>query len=160
MHQGLAVASRPHSGQWRSFYVLWALSHPVGWGLLPLITWALHPHDLGVFLTNESMSFGMSDALPSFVVSGLVLGVAQWLLLRHIIDRAAWWVAATVIGWSIIAATSFLGVFFGGGILPSLRVTAYPYGTSFTTWALPAAEGMVAGGLINGLMLGAVLVLL
>jgi hypothetical protein len=52
------------------------------------------------------------------------------------------------------------GRFFGGGILPSLRVTAYPSGTSFTTWALPAAEGMVAGGLINGLLLGAVLVLL
>jgi hypothetical protein len=179
----------------------------VGWGLLPLITWSLHRHDLTVFLANESMSFGMSDELPSFVVSGLVLGVTQWLLLRHTIDRAAWWVAATVIGWSLIAATSFLGVvlggvlvgasqwvvlrrsvrkagwwiaasalgwlvgfqaigappngrFFGGGILPSLRVTAYPRGTSFTVWALPAAEGMVAGGLINGLMLGAVLVLL
>jgi hypothetical protein len=44
------------------------------------------------------MSFGMSDELPSFVVSGVMLGVAQWLLLRHTIDRAAWWVAATVIG--------------------------------------------------------------
>jgi hypothetical protein len=206
MDQGLAVASRPHSGQWRSLYVLWALSHPVGWGLLPLITWALHRHNLGVFLTNESMSFGMSDELPSFVVSGLVLGVAQWLLLRQTIDRAAWWVSATVIGWSLIAVTSFPGLVLGGvlvgasqwvvlrqsvrkagwwivasalgwlvgfqaigappngrffgGILPSLRVTAYPHGTSLTTWALPAAEGMVAGGLINGLVLGAVLVLL
>jgi hypothetical protein len=47
-------------------------------------------------------------------VSGVVLGVAQWLLLRHTIDRAAWWVAATVIGWSLIAATSFLGVVLGG----------------------------------------------
>jgi hypothetical protein len=37
----------------------------VGWGLLPLITWVLHRHDLGVFLTNESMSFGMSDELPA-----------------------------------------------------------------------------------------------
>jgi hypothetical protein len=208
MPQGLAVAGRPQGGQRWSFYVLWALSHSVGWGLLPLTTWSLHRHDLTVFLTNESMNFGMSDELPSFMVSGLVLGVTQWLLLRHTIDRAAWWVAATVIGWSLIAATSLLGLILGGvlvgasqwvvlrrsvrkagwwivasalgwlvgfqaigapqngrflpGILPwlPLRVTPEPSGTSLSTWALPAVEGMVAGGLIDGLVLGAVLVLL
>ena len=146
MHQGLAVASWPHRGQRRSLYVLWALSHPVGWGLLPLITWALHRHDLDVFLTNESMSLGMFDELPSFVVSGVVLGVAQWLLLRHTIDRAAWWVAATVIGWSLIAATSFLGVVLGGVLVGAsqwvvLRLSVRKAGW----WIAASALGWLVG---------------
>jgi hypothetical protein len=97
------------------------------------------------------------------VVGGVLVGASQWVVLRLSVRKARWWIAASALGWLVgfqaIGAPPN-GRFFGGGILPSLRVTAYPRGTSFTTWALPAAEGMVAGGLINGLVLGAVLVLL
>ena len=40
-------------------------------------------------------------------VIGLSLGVAQWLVLRHYVSRAGWWVPATIlawgIGWSVIS---------------------------------------------------------
>lgn len=51
--------------------------------------------------------------LPVAVVLGLVLltsiGAAQWWLLRRLLDRAAWWIAATALAW-LVGLSVFLTV--------------------------------------------------
>jgi len=45
-------------------------------------------------------------------VGGAVLGLGQWLLLRHNVKRAGWWILATIVGW-VIAAGASVGVITG-----------------------------------------------
>ena len=33
---------------------------------------------------------------------GLAVGVGQWLLLRHRLPRASWWIGANVVGWGLL----------------------------------------------------------
>jgi hypothetical protein len=35
---------------------------------------------------------------------GLVMGTAQWLLLRRQIRKAGWWVPATIAGWAVVGS--------------------------------------------------------
>ncbi len=39
---------------------------------------------------------------------GLVLGIAQWLVLRRRVSQAGWWVAISAVGWALAAAMNFL----------------------------------------------------
>jgi hypothetical protein len=39
----------------------------------------------------------------AFIVMGLSIGVCQWLLLRRRFPRAGWWLAATLVGWGVLA---------------------------------------------------------
>jgi hypothetical protein len=38
-----------------------------------------------------------------FLLMGLATGIAQWLLLRRRFSHAGWWIAATVVGWELLA---------------------------------------------------------
>ena len=33
-------------------------------------------------------------------VAGAILGLAQWLILRHAMRRAGWWILASTVGWT------------------------------------------------------------
>jgi hypothetical protein len=37
-----------------------------------------------------------------FLVMGLAIGIAQWLLLRRRLARAGWWIAANALGWGLL----------------------------------------------------------
>lgn len=39
-----------------------------------------------------------------FLLMGLSIGAVQWLVLRRRLARAAWWIAANVLGWALLAA--------------------------------------------------------
>jgi hypothetical protein len=72
------------------------------------------------------------------VIGGVVVGLVQWRLLRRTTPHAAWWLAATPIGWllasstvliadgrlpripGIVGALLFIGVVLGGGLLLGL----------------------------------------
>lgn len=42
----------------------------------------------------------LADFAPLFVViSGLVLGLVQWLVLRNRVSQAAWWIPVSLVGW-------------------------------------------------------------
>jgi len=41
-------------------------------------------------------------------INGVIIGAAQWIVLRHAI-RAGWWMPATVLGWAVVGAILGLG---------------------------------------------------
>jgi len=47
------------------------------------------------------------------VLSGAVIGLAQWIVLRRYIQKGSWWIYATILGWvlGLIVAVSFLVAF-------------------------------------------------
>ncbi len=47
---------------------------------------------------NRSLNLGLM-----FLVMGLAIGIAQWLLLRRRLSQLGWWIAANVVGWGLLA---------------------------------------------------------
>ncbi len=86
----------------------------------------------GVGVLSRSASIG---SLVNFGVP-VVLGLAQWMVLRHRVARAGWWIAATVGGW-------------GGGWMLAVFL--------FVLWGEPVGEPVpgitfqVAWGVVLGL---------
>ena len=39
----------------------------------------------------------------ALILMGLAIGVGQWLVLRHRLPRASWWIGANVMGWGLLA---------------------------------------------------------
>ncbi|MDF5731091.1 MAG: hypothetical protein PUP92_24575 [Rhizonema sp. PD38] len=68
------------------FWLLWVLATAIG-GII-----------LGAF------SSGDEDYFSYIFLPGLIIGVAQWVVLRNYISHASWWIVASFLGW-------FLGIF-------------------------------------------------
>jgi len=112
----------------------WVLATAIGYvvvfGLLPIIRFDAIPQLGGAF---------------AFLMFGVVLGVAQWIVLRGRVDQAGWWVAISIAGWVLafllIGAAYLSGLYVepfdmlaaflvptivtGGGMLWLLRRTAH-----------------------------------
>ncbi len=62
---------------------------------------------LGLFVTLTPGWLHWTSPFSSldwaFLVLGVSIGVAQWLLLRRRLPRAGWWIAANVASWSLLA---------------------------------------------------------
>ena len=64
-----------------------------------------------------------------FLVMGLAIGIAQWLLLRRRMARAGWWIAANALGWGLLGlitpgnALNQYGL-FTLGLLPACATAA------------------------------------
>lgn len=69
---------------------------------------------------------------------GSVLGFAQWLVLRIHIQRAAWWIVANAIAWSIGLLIAFAGAGMG--------TENFSLQASWVGVATGAAMGAVIGG--------------
>jgi len=85
----------PSLGFWLK-WMLTFLSFPIGGGL--------------AYLVVRSMA-GIAQAATGGAITGLVLGAAQWLVLRQVIALSSWWIAATGLG---LAAGLALGVVLTG----------------------------------------------
>lgn len=46
---------------------------------------------------------GYQDLDQALLSLGLAIGITQWLLLRRRLSHAGWWIAATVVGWGLLA---------------------------------------------------------
>ena len=70
----------------------WIWASTVGWaiGWILIITEILPPPQAGIIA-----------ALLAGAVLGLMLGVAQWFILRRLVDSAGWWVLVSTTGWAI-----------------------------------------------------------
>lgn len=78
----------------------------------------------------STMPSGMSDALqlllavPLGLVTGAILGLPQWLVLKRYVSRAGWWVAANAAAWAcgmpLIFAVAGAGA--PGPVLPTVIV--------------------------------------
>lgn len=66
-----------------------------------------------VWILATSMGWVMGQAINSYLVGivalilpGIILGASQWLILRHYLSKAGWWILATSVGqyagWSIL----------------------------------------------------------
>lgn len=134
----------------------WALSQAVAWGLRPLITGLLHQRDLDAFLNNEAMSFGLYAETSSFLVSGALLGVALWLLLRGVVPRAWLLLPLTVVGWLAVANILVVGEVLGGAVVGGLQWVVLRRAAPRAAWAggvwlaVSTASWLVGFELIGG----------
>jgi len=66
------------------------------------IFWAIN---LAGFLGNGNGVFGkIIEGFGHGALFGALLGFFQWLVLRHKLHHATWWIYANILGWSIGAA--------------------------------------------------------
>jgi hypothetical protein len=54
---------------------------------------------------------------------GAAMGILQWLLLRRELRQAAWWIAVSILGWTI-ALTMFMGNLLVGAVAGAITGTA------------------------------------
>ena len=95
---------------------LWLLNSVIAW-----VTWSMAIPVFGAI--NWLAGFGL----------GVLVGFLHWLNLRRRVERAWWWVAANVVGWTI-----GLGLY-----LPVTQLAG--------TWLIGfAVSGVVAGSIIAG----------
>jgi len=109
---------------------------------------------------------------------GVVVGLAQWFVLRELLDRAGWWVLVTTVGWVIGWAVIVTGGIVApeAGLIASL-ITGLVVGAAvglaqwvilqrsvyYAAWWVPAniigwTFGLtgVLGGTIAGAVIGAI----
>ena len=90
--QGIGLQQRvPHA--WR-----WGVASAIGWGILGLsgvgvMGWAVPRSDV---LSVRLLYGGLHG-----VQVGLVLGIAQWVVLRSHVSRSVCWILASVCGWAV-----------------------------------------------------------
>ena len=81
---------------------------------------------------------------------GAVVGILQWIVLRRHLDRAVWWVLASLVavvaGSSIVDEVSVMGGF-------ALDAVFYGIATPTVILAVPAVVGGVVYGMITGVAL-------
>ncbi|MGD9094197.1 MAG: hypothetical protein PVF74_15220 [Anaerolineales bacterium] len=74
----------------------WILTTTIGWSLIFL--------GLGLFyrpLGNVYIPENAWYLIMGGIITGLVLGVSQWLVLRDQVMRAAWWIPANIFGFGV-----------------------------------------------------------
>ena len=80
------------------------------------------------------------------LVAGIILATPQWLVLRHSLAHAGWWIPANCLAWMLAMPLTF--------ILPDLL----PAGAGFLTIALFLLAALALVGAIVGAVHGAALV--
>jgi hypothetical protein len=110
---------------------------------------------VGTLATLDGLGYERLGLVAGWVIAGLVLGLAQAPLLGVAAGRAAWWVAASVVGWATAAAV----------YAPLATIAAPIIGAPGVRWLLGglAIEGNVELAItavtfaVYGLLTGAVL---
>jgi hypothetical protein len=82
----------------------WIPATCLGWALSGLIGGAISGTSLGLETTRPPAVGALGlvlEMVAGFLLSGLLPSALQWLLLRHRVDGAAWWPAASISGVSL-----------------------------------------------------------
>lgn len=104
---------------------LWVAATIAGYasiGVLPLIVavfrpdwldWALKMVINGKmhWLAREQPSWpgaSWGEGAITLTMFGVLLGIAQWIVLQGRVDRAGWWIALSAAGWILVAALGLL----------------------------------------------------
>lgn len=132
----------------------WFLASAVGWAIGWLVGGPV----------GEAVGWPISEAVDIVVgeilggaaawgALGLVLGTAQWLLLRRQIRKAGWWVPATIVGWAVVGSLRW-----GQGPVMETAMFAIIDGLEMTDWdvIIPLVGigiGMIGEG-VAGLLVG------
>ena len=100
----------------------------------------------------------------------MIMGMAQWLVLRARIRRAGWWIIASAVGWVVglavitVASPSAAGAVFGAVLGATtgtaqwlvLRLSVYQAGWWIVISILGWALGPIFGATLVGGIVGAV----
>jgi len=91
--------------------IAWTVGWASGWIAVDISFAALSPaqHARGLPLT----AVGMPLTVAIGVMAGALIGLAQWVILRRHVKRAAWWIAATAGSWGL----AFLSIAAGVGLM-------------------------------------------
>lgn len=116
----------------RHWIVATSLGATVAWlaGLTPGYTWSR--------FADASWLVLLAGGLVLGGVLLFAIGVAQWLVLRHVLPRAGWWVPATAVAW-LAGLSGFAAV-------------STPLWRPGQSWPLVAAVGVLAGTVMAAVM--------
>jgi hypothetical protein len=128
----------------------------LAWLLLSLLGWVIG-WSLGVYLgefaasavapSGEMFLIEATAGVTTWGVLALVLGTAQWIMLRRYLRRAAWWVLATLVGFVVIGSIKW-----GQGLLLEEIYFDIVYELEVAGWAQAVpALGIGIGLIIEGL---------
>ncbi len=81
----------------------WILATSLGWIWTATIMVLRYPLSLRFNLDFASTSIWFVPL--TYIISGAIAGLAQWLLLRKRLPSATWWIAASILGWGLIGFT-------------------------------------------------------
>src|SRR5262245_17108519 len=101
---------------------LWLIANVVGFGAGGAVVGALQrlqtqPYFGTVTSAVEAARVEARTTAVSLIVFGLLVGTAQWLVLRRVLRASAWWIAATMLGWILLGVTAgIVSGFIGGKI--------------------------------------------
>jgi hypothetical protein len=73
----------------------WAIGFPLGFVLVAVAGWIIGVHEGSILL-----KLGLDNA-AAFIVVVAVVSLMQWLALRRVVQRAGFWVLASIIGFTI-----------------------------------------------------------
>ena len=73
----------------------WAIGFPLGFVLVAVAGWIIGVHEGSILL-----KLGLDNAAV-FIVVVAVVSLMQWLALRRVVQRAGFWVPASIIGFTI-----------------------------------------------------------
>ncbi len=86
-------------GSWIVFWLSWTLMNGLGWAaaaVVPALAWATHA--------------SASQAVIGFLAMTLVIGLAQWIVLRGSYSTVHYWIPATLIGFIIAILGAGMGL--------------------------------------------------
>jgi hypothetical protein len=79
--------------------------------------------ELGWLAAPQVLQYGVGvETLGAWMVTGLVVGVAQWLVLRRSVSLATWWAAISALCWVLAMAGWPLGVIPASAISGAVMV--------------------------------------
>lgn len=80
----------------------WVAATILGWSLILLLMFGLREL-MATFWPAEAFYRSLWVMDSAFILLGLSIGTAQWLLLHHRLPRAGWWIVANLAGWGLLA---------------------------------------------------------
>lgn len=129
------------------------------------LSWVL-ASTLGLLVGGAVGTAAVSAAFPlkddsltlalSFAVTGLVIGTAQWLVLRQHLSRIGWWILASIAGFAMFGTASQANpvefalafVVAGAGVGIAQFLVLRPHLTRAGWWVLACTLGFAAFGFV------------
>ena len=116
----------------------WTIGFPLGFVFLAVAGWIIGLHEGS---DSIMLKLGLDNAAV-VIVEVAVVSLMQWLALRRVIQRAGFWVLASIIGFTI--SSSIHGVV--------CHVYGYPDDLGFPLGALVWTLFFILGGTLTGLL--------
>jgi hypothetical protein len=121
----------------------WFWSTAVSWGFVAIAWLAQYE-----FLGGTDFEISNEDIIPAVLfagaISGLVLGCAQWLMMRRSVQISPWWIVSTTASWFAATIVIALGGAYLNTIVSDAMRTSMDFGL-FSYLAAGVTLGLVVG---------------